>query len=255
MAILENVLHGGISMNALRSILNACSAISAFSLFGVLVALIQRIIRKHQGGESAPIKEMLFPLLPSGGRYYSFFICVILPAAIIAGAWNIVMQRYFTKDEIGAFYESPEYIVDYSATIDLCGHSVFCIATIDHLYGDYWITQIQFPYGHIAYTGEEYYPYDETPSVLIGDMGWYCDITFNGKADGDAYERLLTEDLPDSGEFCASKESGIYHRLDCEYAKDIPMVNLIYLQNECEADAFGYVMCSECREREMNLVE
>lgn len=240
-------------MSILRSVLNAFSAISVFSLLGVFVAIAQRIIRKRKRNESVPIKNMLFPLLPDGRRYHSLFICVVIPVAIFSGAFNIVMQQCFAKDEIGAFYESPEYIVDYSANIDFNGHSVFCIATIEHLYGDYWITQIQLPYGHIAYTGEEYYPYDETPSVLVGDQGWYCDLTLNGKANGDTYEQLLTEELPRTGEFCASKGAGIYHRLDCEYVKDIPMINLIYLQNECEADAFGYAMCSECREREENL--
>lgn len=236
-------------MDNLKYILNAFSIVFLIYVFGAILQITKSIYEKMVHNERFSIEPIMFWKEYNKKSNRNIFIGIILPIIIFSGGVNYVMAEFFAKEEIGAFYEKPEYIVDYSANIDLNGHSVFCIATIERLSGDYWIERIELPYNHVAYTGEEYYPYDDSPSILIGEEEWYCDITLEGVANDAAYERLQTEDLPSDGKFCASKESNIYHLPNCQYAKNIKKNNLIHFQNECEADVFGYTMCSVCGNR------
>lgn len=243
-------------MIAFKNFLTGCSYIFGVFLIFYILAAVQCIFHKREYGWDS-LSKVLHGVSPLR-IFVKFFrdaetsigkmVAVIIPVFLIAGAANIVLFKSCATNQIGAFYEKPEYIQDYDATLDMNGHSIFCIATIEHMSGNYWITKIELPYNHVAYTGEEYYPWDDTPSICIGEEGWYCDITLGNPSNGDSYEKLLVEDLPDSGEFCASKKSGIFHYPQCECASNIENFNLIYFQNECEADVFGYTMCPICRD-------
>lgn len=244
-------------METLHSFLYFCSYLFGLWLFFYLIEIIYLLFHLKECGITSA-KQFFCEISPFSlnikrenifsGPFLEKSICVIICGFIVLGAFNIIASKFFASERIGAFYEKAEYTRDYDATLDLGEQSIFCIATVERMNGDYWIIRIELPYNHVAYTGEEYYPWDNNPAIEIGDAGYYLNFKLGKPSTGDSYEKLMSYELPQTGEFCASKKSNVFHYLKCRYVKNIEYSNLIYFQNECEADVFGYTMCSVCRD-------
>lgn len=145
-----------------------------------------------------------------------------------------------------------KYTENYDAILYIDEKPVFCIVAIDKRTdngrSNYWITEISLPYGHSEFVDAEYDPDQNYVNICLGDWGWDCNLTLGEPATSLSYTMLKNEVVSNYGELCGSRESDTYHLLDCQYAKNIKPQNLIYFENQQEAEVLGYSFCSICVE-------
>jgi hypothetical protein len=165
------------------------------------------------------------------------------------GAVNIVLSKFESKAEIGAFYELPEYEAIYEATVYVDEKPIFCLAEFYRYDGQYTLSNILLPNKKSQYLDDKYDPERAPVLISIGDWGQFCYIELNSPATESSYEKLESFIVAGHGEFCASKESTMYHLLDCRHAKTIAPKNYIYFETQQEADVCGYKFCAECNDR------
>lgn len=237
-------------MSILKSILNACSYIFEISIFLYLYAFLHVIWnrvswRKEpiQWAEFNPIRMLRNPTISK----------CILSAILVIGLINIVLSHLFESNEIGAFYEKSEYTEKYEATLYIGKKPVFCIATVDKWKDEgksnYLITEVSLPYGHSEYVYGEYDIKERRAKLYFGECGWDCYITLKEPATSTSYTILENEVVSNYGLFCASKDSDTYHFQGCMFLNNIKPQNLVYFENEKEAEVIGYKICSICADR------
>lgn len=196
--------------------------------------------------------------------FYSFVVIALTVFSTIGFADGI-FRHFLEKKEAGAFYEAEYYETDYEALLSFNERSMFCIVHLRRetdIYKSYYNIQytildpLLLPYGIKRNTDSnaEFHPEysGDVSSFSIGFHNYFDDvygkITLIRPATSISYEKLKKEIVSLSGKFCGSKESDIYHYIQCPYAKQIHKSNLIYFQNEQEACVFGYDMCDFCRD-------
>ena len=173
------------------------------------------------------------------------FLVIVLTAGVV----NCVLSMCLSSTEIGAFYEKSEYRETYEATLFIEEKPIFCLAEVQKYEGRYLIQNVLLPYGNHEYTDNEYDPEEGSARLSLGDSGWDCTIVLNDPATDMSYDMLNNVVVSNHGEFCGSKSSDIYHLLDCPHAKRINRENYTYFETRKEAEALGFVFCSDCNER------
>lgn len=174
----------------------------------------------------------------------------VLPAVLVIGLLNLIGMGFFSKEEIGAFYEKPSYQADYDALLKIDkGADIFCIATIEPCYGEYRVVKISLPYGKTQFPEDANFDKDDDKiSLSLGYEWWDCDLVLDGLASENSYTILDSYVVSNYGDFCASMESDTYHLAKCRYIKNIKDENLVYFQSKRDAEVLGYSFCKTCRE-------
>lgn len=231
-------------MDRLKWFLSFCSIISVFAVLGIGFDFLRAVWRRLSSCKTPiPWKDFnLFYGLHETGNFVSILIVTI-------GLLNLFCSSYYASTEIGSFYEKSSYEENYEAYIYAGDKRIFCIATIGKEDGSYHLTKIEFPYGRSQYVDETYEQSDLKnghTDVSLTDGAIRCDIELKEPATEDSYERLKTEVVSKSGEFCGSKKSDSYHFKKCRCVKNIKAQNLVYFGAEEEARALGYFSCAVC---------
>lgn len=174
----------------------------------------------------------------------------VLPTVLVIGLLNLIGMGFFSKAEIGSFYEKSSYRVDYDALLEINGDTtIFCIATVEHDEG-YRIVKLSLPYGKEQFPDDSEFKQDSSPiSLRLGHEGWRCELTLDALATETSYEALNSYGTSSVGDFCASKKSDTYHLKGCSHIKSIKEENLIYFKYCSDAEVLGYTMCRDCQER------
>lgn len=231
-------------MDQLKWFLSFCSLISIFVVLYFCFDFLRAVWRRLSSSKTpVPWEDFnLFYNLHDTKNFVSVLIVTI-------GLLNLFYSFYYASAEIGSFYEKSSYEENYEAYIYAGEKRIFCIATIGREDGNYYLTKIEFPYGRSQYVDETYEQSDLKnghTDVSLTDGSIRCDIELKEPATEDSYERLKTEVISKSGEFCGSKKSDSYHFKKCRYAKNIKSQNLVYFETETEAKALGYFSCEVC---------
>lgn len=243
-------------MRILHNFLDGCTGLwwTALTFYLIAAAGVFKD-RKFYGLDSA--KKFFREISPirmykSGVASGDFLTCLFYRGSVLfaaVGILNLIASHIFAVDQIGAFYEKAEYTRNYEITLEVKDQPIFAIATIQRKDEIYEIKRIDLPYRRTAEigSGQDYDPKDDL-GISVGNEGTYCTIQLGKPADENSHKKLLEYELPETGEFCASKNSDVFHFQRCRYVQNIDKTNMIYFQNECEADVFGYTMCSVCRD-------
>ena len=227
----------------LRAVLSRWSALCVFFAIVLIAGILYSLYRSVSCGDKIDWTQFDLPVK-------SRSLKAILIVLFIVGIVNAVLSLFFTKNEIGAFYEADEYFADYEATVSVNSCAVPCVATISKYGDDYYIYEIQLPYGRSQYAGDaEYDARSNYARVDIGyDLQWEGSLSLAHPATSESYSRLTNYSRPSSSEFCASVDSDVYHLKDCYYVQNIVHNNLIYFDSDLEAEILGFEVCSVCHD-------
>lgn len=220
-------------MGALKFLLSACSAAFAFFLFACVIEFFDSRRNKR--------KFRIFPK--------DRFLSIALAIVIGVGVANETANTFFSRAEIGAFYEKETYTTMYEATIYIKDHPIYVIVEIDRQVDGYYISSVMYPYGHQEFCWEEFYPEDNTNTLSLSEYRHDCTIVLNCPANESSFDRLSANVVSNYGDFFASKNSDIFHYCDgCYRYNSILPKNLIYFNSRQEAEILGFDFCKDCNE-------
>lgn len=245
----------------LKTFLTGCSYLFGLSFIFYMMAVVQVVYHRKDYGldtlskvlhEISPLrlywdwlKECDDPLTFPPAKMFLF----ILPALEILGLVYAILCFQCSEPKIGAFFEKDEYVQDYEATLQTESSKIFCIATVERTDGKYYITQIQFPYGHTRECfWDEYSEIKNRAEVYIetSDIQLY-EISLGDMATATSYAYLETYIVSNSGKYCASRNSNKYHLETCPQVKNINSSNLIYFKSRQDAEVLGFYACDTCK--------
>ena len=225
----------------LRTILSRWSALCVFFAVVLAAGVLYSLCRSVSYGDKVDWSQFGLPMK-------SRPLKTVLTILFIIGVVNAVLSLFFTKYEIGAFYEPDEYSADYEATVSVNSCTVPCVATIQRYSGRYYISNIQLPYGQEQVVDDADYDVQSNYArVEMGyDLQWECSLSLSRPATSESYSRLANYSRPSGSKFCASINSDMYHSKDCYYVQNIARDNLIYFDSNLEAEILGFEACSVC---------
>ena len=225
----------------LRTVLSRWSALCVFFAVVLAAGILYSLYRSVSCGDKVDWSQFGLPMK-------SRPLKAVLTILFIIGVVNAVLSLFFTKYEIGAFYEPDEYSADYEAAVSVNSCTVPCVATIQRYSGRYYISNIQLPYGREQVVDDA--DYDVQSNYACVEMGydlqWECSLSLSRPATSESYSRLANYSRPSGIKFCASINSDMYHSKDCYYVQNIARDNLIYFDSNLEAEILGFEACSVC---------
>lgn len=228
-------------LSFLRAVLSRWSALCVFFAAVLIAGILYSLYRSVSYGDKIDWSQFGLPMK-------SRSLKAVLIILFIVGVANAVLSLFFTKYEIGAFYEPDEYSADYEATVSVNSCTVPCVATIQRYSGRYYISNIQLPYGRKQFVDDADYDVQSNYArVELGyDLQWECSLSLSRPAASESYSRLANYSRPSGSKFCASINSDMYHSKDCYYVQNIARDNLIYFDSNLEAEILGFEACSVC---------
>lgn len=232
-------------MDRLKSCLTIISAFTLLVFAMMLLDVLRAVYKRVRYKQPIPWREFN----PFAGMHS--LSGAVIPAILVIGLLNLIGAEFFAKEEIGAFYEKSSYQVDYDALLEVDGRTeMFCIATIKREEGyPYCVVKLALPYGKTQCPEVYFEEDDSTISINLGNEGWSCKLTLGGLSTKSSYTILKSYVISNYGEFCASKRAGVYHTQECGNIKKIKSENLVYFQNQRDAEVLGYTFCKSCRQR------
>lgn len=246
-------------MQDIKLILNLSTLLFEFAVFSYAWGFISMSWNFVRYKEPFNISELNFfkhimEVLRSGKLLKIVFVFCVL-----VGGVNLLLSNLYSNTKMGSLYEASEYDASYEALIYINGTPSFCIADISRRVDyeedargnyereyNYWIEEIHLPYGNTEYIGDIYYPDDDINTYSLGEWGYSCDLVLREPVTDISYKLLEAEIVSSYGDFCGSRNSTIYHLLDCPTARNISDSNYIYFSDIIEADILGYSACKLC---------
>lgn len=233
-------------MYRLKTLLALISAFSVLALLWLCFLFLKDCYKRIR--YKTPIRWRSYNIFEGVNSLSS----AIVPVLLIVGLINAVGMEFFTKAEIGAFYEKASYQTDYDAMLTIENRTeMFCIATVERGDGEYRIAKLSLPYGKTQFPEDAYFGKDDDKiSLYIGSEGCHCKLTLDEPSTPTSYSALKSYAISSTGDFCASRNSSKYHHhaAKCRYVKKIEKENLVYFKYRSDADVLGYSYCKNCRE-------
>lgn len=227
-----------------RNILRYCTAAAECMIvlyaYAIIGLLWDKFVKKNPA-----IHGKDFLLLPHKPFGWVVFVVTVI------GIINLVLSVLLASTEIGNFYEKDEFSADYEATLYVRDTPIFCIVEVRKWTDDgeksYYIEKVKLPYGHEDEQVDAEYDAEKNRAVVsLGHRETDYDLELKGLATQASYKMLADMVVTNYGEFCGSKEAGVFHRLDCHHVSSIKPQNLVYFDNADQADALGYSACDTC---------
>lgn len=227
-------------MRLIRGILDIIAVLGCYVILSTLFHFISDLIAAKKTGIRPKLSNYIN--IHSRSDVSLFFVALL-------GAVYALSFLLFAKPEIGAFLEKLSYEADYEATLSSEYTTFYCIATVRRDDDGYFITKLLMPYGHEVEVDDwdGYSPKHNISEIYVGtDDNYECQISLDDPATYNSYSRVERYAVSNYGDYCASKESDVYHSLGCPRIKNILKENLVYFSESQEAEILGFYACKTC---------
>ena len=236
-------------VDVLFDVLTALSCIACIFLLIFICGFLEECIhakRSQTGSISiktifansfSPIHHFFSGLLPKVGVVAAYVL-------MIAGLIHLTILLFFRNETIGSFYEKGAYESQYQCELTYQSNHITGYVTLERSSGRYYITKINIGKNLSAEYDAEYYP-DSVSNTIVTNENIDWNITVSNSPCSIDYLYKINRRIHNK-HLCASKNSNIYHNINCGYVRNIKDENLIFFDTKDMADLMKYSPCSNC---------